>query len=103
MPFVDTKWHDKIPFMKLNIDKAGRIVLPKPMRDELRLEPGDALEIERSGEEIILRPSRGEGQLRKKHGVWVYRAGEPLSAAVVDSTIRRVRDEREASNMGDDE
>lgn len=92
-----------MPLMKLKIDKAGRIVLPKLMRDELRLEPGDVLEIERSGEEIILRPSRGEGQLRKKHGVWVYRAGEPLSAAVVESTIRQVRREREAGNMGEGE
>ncbi|MBZ5524756.1 MAG: AbrB/MazE/SpoVT family DNA-binding domain-containing protein [Acidobacteriia bacterium] len=89
--------------MKLNIDKAGRIVLPKPMRDELRLEPGDALEIERSGEEIILRPSRGEGQMRKKHGVWVYRAGEPLSAAAVESTVRQVRHERDARNLGEDQ
>ena len=71
--------------MKLNIDKAGRIILPKPMRDELRLEPGDALEIERSGAEKARRLG--------------YRAGEPLSAAIVDNTIRRVRDEREAGNI----
>ena len=85
--------------MELNIDKAGRIILPKPMRDELRLEPGDALEIERSGEEIILRPSRGEGQFAEKARRLGYRAGEPLSAAIVDNTIRRVRDEREAGNI----
>jgi len=40
--------------MRLTLDKAGRIVLPKPLRDELRLEPGDALEIESSGEDITL-------------------------------------------------
>ncbi|SRR5258708_2143318 len=88
---MNAKGHDKIPLMKVTIDKAGRIVLPRPIRDELRLEPGDSLEIERSGEEIILRLPRGEGQMRKKHGVWVYRTGEPLSAAVVEATIRRIR------------
>jgi AbrB family looped-hinge helix DNA binding protein len=86
---------------RLTIDKAGRIVLPKPMRDELRLEPGDTLEVESAGEEITLRPSRGQAQLRKKNGVWVYRAGEPLSEAVVKKTVRQVRHERETQNLGE--
>lgn len=87
---------------RLTIDKAGRIVLPKPLRDELRLEAGDTLEVESSGEEITLRPARGNAQLRKKHGVWVYRAGEPLTQAIVDKTVRQVREEREAQNLGKD-
>jgi AbrB family looped-hinge helix DNA binding protein len=87
---------------RLTIDKAGRIVLPKPLRDELRLEAGDTLEVESSGEEITLRPARGNAQLRKKHGVWVYRAGEPLTQATIDKTVRQVRDEREAQNLGKD-
>lgn len=31
--------------MRTTIDEAGRIVVPKPMRDELGLRGGDALEI----------------------------------------------------------
>ena len=77
------------------MDKAGRIVLPKPLRTELQLAAGDALEVETSGEQITLRPVRENGPLRKKDGVWVYRAGEPLSAAVVEETVREVRRERE--------
>jgi AbrB family looped-hinge helix DNA binding protein len=87
---------------RLTIDKAGRIVLPKPLRDELRLEAGDTLEMESSGEEITLRPARGSAQLRKKHGVWVFRAGEPLTQALVEKTARQVREEREAENLGKD-
>lgn len=79
---------------KLTIDKAGRVVLPKPLRDKLKLEPGDTLEIESSGEEITLRPLRS--QMRKKQGVWVFCGGEPLSATTVEKTVRRVRREREA-------
>jgi AbrB family looped-hinge helix DNA binding protein len=85
---------------KLTVDKAGRVVLPKPLRDELQLEAGDILEVESSGDEIRLRPVRGQAQLRKKHGVWVFRAGEPLTATEVEKTVRQVRREREANNLG---
>lgn len=85
---------------KLTLDKAGRIVLPKPLRDELQLAPGDALEVETSGEEITLRPVRGNAPLRKKRGIWVYRTGEPLSDAVVEEALRQVRRERDEENLG---
>lgn len=89
--------------MKATLDKAGRIVLPKPLRDEFNLEAGDSLEIESSGEDITLRPARGQAQLRKKHGVWVYRSGEPLSASTVRDTVREIRRERDARNLGKDQ
>jgi AbrB family looped-hinge helix DNA binding protein len=44
---------------KLTLDKAGRVVIPKPLRDELNLGPGDALQLETEGEQITLRPVRG--------------------------------------------
>ena len=68
----------------LTIDKAGRIVLPKPLRDKLQIAPGDQLRIESDDDRIVLRPSRGTAQLRKKRGVWVYRSDEPLSASTVE-------------------
>jgi AbrB family looped-hinge helix DNA binding protein len=85
---------------RLTLDKAGRIVLPKPVRDELRLEAGDTLELESSSDEITLRPTRGHAQLRKKHGIWVYRSGETLSQAAVNKTVREVREERENQILG---
>jgi AbrB family looped-hinge helix DNA binding protein len=78
----------------LTIDRAGRLVLPKPVRDELQLVAGDSLELESSQEQIVLRPVRGVATLRKKQGVWVMRAGKPLSAEVVNETIRKIRNER---------
>jgi AbrB family looped-hinge helix DNA binding protein len=83
----------------LTLDKAGRIVLPKPMRDELQLVPGDLLEIESTGEEITLRPLRGSGPLRKKHGVWIFRAEEPLTHAGVERVRQDLRGEREAGSL----
>ena len=82
------------------IDKAGRIVLPKQVRDELQLGPGDSLELEASEDRIILRPARGGGRMRKEHGVWVYDSGEPLTADMVRKTIERVRRERERKILG---
>jgi AbrB family looped-hinge helix DNA binding protein len=78
----------------LTIDRAGRLVLPKPVRDELQLSAGDSLELESSEDQIVLRPVRGAATLRKKQGVWVMRTGKPLSAKVVNETIRKVRNER---------
>src|ERR1700681_622802 len=78
----------------LTVDKAGRIVLPKPVRDELQLIAGDSLALESSEEGIMLRPLRGTAGLRKKQGIWVLRTGQPLSTPVVDETLRQIRLER---------
>jgi len=40
----------------VTLDKAGRVVIPKTLRDELHLEPGDTLELEAEGERVTLRP-----------------------------------------------
>jgi AbrB family looped-hinge helix DNA binding protein len=57
---------------KVSIDKAGRLVLPKSVRDKMRLGPGDDLLVENEGDRITLRPVRPEALLKKEHGIWVY-------------------------------
>lgn len=84
---------------KTSIDKAGRIVIPKSVRDDLQLLPGDELELETSDDRITLRPSRGQAKLRKKRGIWVYNSGEPLTAAEVEKTIDQIRRERDEANL----
>lgn len=84
----------------ITIDKAGRVVLPKPVRDELQLSPGDSIEVESSEDRIVLRPARSKGRIYKKHGVWVFDSGEPMPANMVEDTIRRVRAERDRRNLG---
>jgi AbrB family looped-hinge helix DNA binding protein len=85
----------------LTIDGAGRLVLPKPVRDELQLAAGDSLELESSEDEIVLRPVRGVATMRKKKGVWVMSTGKPLSAEVVKETIRKIRNERGRVDIND--
>jgi len=98
------KWqmplYNTIMVARLTLDKAGRIVLPKPLRDELGLAPGDALEVDASGERITLRPARATAPLVKERGVWVYRTGQRLPASVVNDTIREVREERHRAGRG---
>ena len=86
----------------LTIDKAGRVVLPKPVRDALQISPGDSLELESSDDHIVLRPAPSKGRVYKKQGMWVFDSGSsiPLSAEVANQTILRVRAERHRHVLG---
>jgi AbrB family looped-hinge helix DNA binding protein len=76
----------------VSVDKAGRVVLPKPLRDKLRLAAGDQLLIESEGERMTLRPVRPQATLKKEYGIWVYQ-GE-LSEASIPDLIERERENR---------
>ena len=75
-------------------------MLPKPVRDEFQIEPGDSFELRTSSDEIVLRPARGKAQMRKERGVWVLHGGASLPADVVEKTIQKVRRERERQILG---
>ena len=83
---------------KLTLDKAGRVMIPKPLRIELRLSPGDTLHLESQGEQILLRPLRPKALLKKERGVWVYQ-GERSDASITD-VIDRQREQRLGDLMG---
>lgn len=82
----------------LTLDKAGRVVIPKTLRDELHLEPGDTLELESEGDCVKLRPVRSASPLRKERGVWVFHSGRKLSAAATDKALRDLREQRDREN-----
>ncbi len=84
----------------VSVDRSGRLVLPKPVREQMQLEAGESLELESFEDHIVLRPVRGNASMYKKQGVWVFRAGAPLKASVVRETIRRVRKDREQAVLG---
>jgi AbrB family looped-hinge helix DNA binding protein len=101
MAFANGFTHCIMPYMnmRLTIDGAGRVVIPKPLRDELDLGPGDSLELERAGDKITLRPLRSVAPLNKEQGVWVFRIGQPLVASVTDTVLREVREDRDQHNL----
>jgi AbrB family looped-hinge helix DNA binding protein len=77
---------------KITVDRAGRIVIPKPLREKMGLGPGDTLQLESEGEQITLRPLRPKPALKKEYGVWVYQ-GEPTDVSITD-LIDREREKR---------
>jgi AbrB family looped-hinge helix DNA binding protein len=85
---------------KLTMDKAGRVAIPKALREELELGPGDNLELEWEGEQMILRPLRRRPALEKERGVWVYRTGERLRASEAREALKRVRERRSRRGVG---
>lgn len=79
--------------MNVRIDSAGRIVVPKKVRERLGLRKDSELVLEESSEGITLKPVRQESALvRDKHG-WLVFTGTPVGHIDWD---RLVEDDREA-------
>ena len=80
--------------MKSTIDAAGRIIVPKAVRDALGLKPGQALEIRAGDGRIEIEIASTPMQLKKrgKGMVAVPNADlPPLTAEQVRETLERVR------------
>ncbi len=60
--------------METTLDKFGRIVLPKEVRDDLGLKAGEVLRVEEREDEIVLKPLQKESSLTIKDGVLVFLA-----------------------------
>jgi len=77
------------------MDDAGRIVLPKPIRDRLRLSGGSEFELTAVGDRIELMPIRSEPttELDEAEGglLVIPASGEEFDAA---AAVREERDER---------
>lgn len=49
--------------MTHRVGPKGQVVIPKPIRDRLGLEPGDEVDFEFHGDGVTVRPSRPEENL----------------------------------------
>jgi AbrB family looped-hinge helix DNA binding protein len=80
--------------MRTTIDKAGRVVVPKELRDILGLRGGEALEIRESEGRIEIEPAPTKIRLEARAAGLVAVADEdlpPLSDDVVRATLERSR------------
>lgn len=73
--------------MRTTIDKAGRLVIPRPLRDRIGLAGGGEVELELDGAAIRIEPVGGSG-LREEGGLLLIPAsGTLLTAAAVRELI----------------
>jgi AbrB family looped-hinge helix DNA binding protein len=89
----------------VEIDKAGRIVVPKKFRDALHLVPGTRLAVEQMGGNLALMPSSNEAQLVIENGTPLIfpadRESQPIhTVETVNELIAQGRLERERRILG---
>lgn len=85
--------------MKTTIDGAGRIVVPKALRDRLALAAGSEVEIELVGDGVLLRPAAADSAIVAEDGVLVHRGGKAVALDVA-AFIREARAQRTATSSG---
>jgi len=79
--------------MTITIDSAGRIVVPKAIRDHLGLAAGTELEIAEADGKFTLTPVRNTSGLTKRDGRWVF-SGKLPPAFDLQKFIEDEREER---------
>jgi len=84
--------------MSITIDRAGRLVIPKTIRDEMNLVPGSELEIDLEGGEIRLRLPVPKPRLVEEDGFLIFSSGEKLDIDIADF-INKERDKQELRHL----
>ncbi|HLA64141.1 MAG TPA: AbrB/MazE/SpoVT family DNA-binding domain-containing protein [Rhodothermales bacterium] len=90
--------------MTITLDKFGRLLIPKPVRDRLGLKPGDelVLDVREGGDgapSLELRPESAEPPLRYEGNLLVH-TGRLPDTFDPDAFARQQREERERKLMG---
>jgi len=83
--------------MKTTIDAAGRVVIPKKLREEACLKPGMELDVRCTDGHIEIQPAEVPTHLEWRDGFLVAVADGPmpvLTAELVAETLEEIRNER---------
>lgn len=79
--------------MDVKIDKSGRIVVPKPLRDRLGLKPEMELEVQEQADGLFLRVPVPHPTMVNVDGLWVHQ-GTAQANADWARVLEDVREER---------
>jgi len=77
--------------METTLDKFGRIVIPKKVREAFNLKAGTQIRIEKNEQTIILKPIHDEPNLFLKDGVLVF-SGSAIGD--LEKTLKKHREDR---------
>src|SRR5687768_5530534 len=95
MVFTIIKWHiGAMQAETIQIDRAGRIVIPKPVRQRFNLLPGDKLRLSADQTGIRLEPTDPGGKLVRRGSVLVF-TGEFNEPVTSEGVQRMIEEDRE--------
>jgi len=80
--------------MELKIDKFGRVVIPKKLREHLGVGVRLSVEVKETPEGILLKPVRRQSGLVMKDGVLIHRGGGDNGHINWDTLVEEEREER---------
>lgn len=80
----------------LEIDRFGRVLIPKAIREALSLGAGEQLEVEVEGGTLHLRPAARAVQVVEHHGRLVLDSAHPVTG----DPVQDLRDERMNEVLG---
>jgi len=84
--------------MELRIDKAGRIVVPKPLRERLGFKPDTELEAIEQPEGVLLKRVQERPSMVKVDGLWAHQ-GSAEPGAIWKRLLDDIREQRIESVM----
>lgn len=65
--------------MKLRLDKSGRIVLPKPLRQRMGIREGAVFDVTESAGDLVLHPVSSHPSVVERDGFLVH-TGRPMNS-----------------------
>lgn len=77
--------------MDVKINKSGRIIVPKVLRDRFGLKPDMALEVHEQADGMLLRVPAPQATMVRIEGLWVHQ-GTPRAKADWARVLDEVRD-----------
>jgi AbrB family looped-hinge helix DNA binding protein len=79
--------------MELKIDKSGRIVVPKALRERFGFKPDSELEALELPEGVLIKKAEERPSMAKVDGLWAHQ-GIPQAGANWNHLLEEIREER---------
>ena len=77
--------------MTITMDRAGRVMLPKAVRDHHGLTEGAKLDISEEGASIIITPQPARIEIAEEAGRLVAVGGAPVTDQIVREVLEAIR------------